>query len=608
MNYYYLGYALFGMLGRMAGVDPRFGFNLSNVVVFALGCCGAFSLALALTKSRLWGTAGAFALMLAGNLDTIPQVVSQLFTGGLNGEGLDLWCSTRIIDGGCSSYHTITEFPIFSLIWNDLHPHVMAIPFLLLALALGVQALQDPPTGWISPVPRYVWLGCTAVSLGMLFGVNSWDYPTYTAFVLLCLALAICRQSRPDARALLETAAVVPVSLLVYLPYLLTVHNPKSIGVHVNPTQLGDALTVIGGGLIPVAIFAAWRGFATLAQRAAGRDEPEPLEVQALRAMPRGSGWWIVFCLALAIAVWPARIDVIYVVLLTALVYILVARRREEAPEVQAILLLATIGVAVLLATDFGYLKDNFDNSPNYRMNTLFKLYYQAWILLAVAAPFCIRAIGIALGQVRAYALQIAWWSLAALLAAGTALYPIEGIGSQKPSYATSTPGLDGLAYVRDTAPGEYAALQWILHNTSQFDVVAEAYGGDYWTDPVLAHDSNLFSALTGRPTIIGWPYSHEALWRGDFGAGSQQASAEAMITKAENDDRALYTASTKQAAIQLLQQYKVSYVVVGPYERSAFGSGASLTNFGSFLTPVLKNSAVTIYKVPCLSACLVKR
>jgi YYY domain-containing protein len=608
VNYYYLGYAASGMIGRMAGVDPRFGFNLSNVVIFALGCSAAYSLALATTKSRLWAFAGAFAVMLAGNLDTIPQVVAQLFTGGLNGEGLNLWCSTRIIDGGCDPYHSITEFPIFSLLWNDLHPHVMAIPFVLLAIGFGIQALKDPPTAVARTAMRYTWMAIAAVTLGMLFGVNSWDYPAYTIFVVLCVLVAAIRQGEPPFRALMETVAIIPLSLILYVPYFLTVHNPKSIGLQVNPTAMGDALTVIGGVLAPVAIFAVWRGALALAGSATKTGGTESVSARVLWSLPPGSGWWVIFGLVLIAFVWPARLDLVYVCVLAAIVFALIVRREREAPEIQAVLLLAFVGVAVLLASDFGYLRDNFDNSPNYRMNTVFKLYYQAWILLAVALPLSIRAIGAALGEARSHAMQAVWYGLALLLAAGTALYPIEGIGSQGPSQATSTPGLDGLAYARDIVPDEYRAIVWIQQHTKQFDVVAEADRDEYWGYCNLACDANVFSALTGRPTIIGWPGSHEALWRGDFGGGSGQDQAAALINQAEQDVRTLYTSADKKAAIQILEKYKVAYVVVGPYERTTFGTstaGANLTKFASFLTPVLQLPAVTIYRVPCFSGCV---
>ena len=41
-----------------------------------------------------------------------------------------------LADGGQSLDYTITEFPVFSCVLGDLHPHVMSLPFIVLGLAL----------------------------------------------------------------------------------------------------------------------------------------------------------------------------------------------------------------------------------------------------------------------------------------------------------------------------------------------------------------------------------------------------------------------------------------------------------------------------------------
>src|SRR5262245_41898388 len=81
--------------------------------------------------------------------------------------------------------YTITEFPFFSFWLGDMHPHVMALPFCLLALALALQTAARPAAppftlgrrGWLE-------LALTGIVLGSLYAINSWDFPTYLLLFL----------------------------------------------------------------------------------------------------------------------------------------------------------------------------------------------------------------------------------------------------------------------------------------------------------------------------------------------------------------------------------------------------------------------------------------
>jgi uncharacterized membrane protein len=384
------------------------------------------------------------------------------------------------------------------------------------------------------------------------------------------------------------------------------VHNSKNIGVRLNPTATGDALTVIGGLLIPVAIFVIWRGVVALIAEGSRQDVQESVLMSALRGAPRGIGWWGIFGLVLLGFVWSARMDLLYIVSLTAGLYALIVRRRLDEPEIQAALLLAIVGTFVLFVGDVGYLRDNFDNTANYRMNTIFKLYYQAWLLLAVAAPLAVCAIGRALSTLRSQVLARVWYGLAIAMAIALAVYPIEGVGSpgssQGPLMASGNAGLDGLAYVRTAFPDEYAAIDWILKHTNPDDVVAEGYGSDYWTNYDLGADTNVVSSLTGRPTLIGWPGSHEALWQGDYGTSTEAQAAGALIASREQDVQTLYTSPDVQAAKRIIRQYHIAYVFIGPFEHSTYYANPSnpgLAKFRSILTPVLQRPGITLYQVP---------
>jgi YYY domain-containing protein len=613
VNYYYLGYAIFGMLGRMAGVDSRYGFDLANITIFALGCAGGYSLTYALIKSRVWGFAGAFALIVAGNLDGFVQFLARIVGGGPNGAWLSLWCSTRVIDGGCTSYRTIAEFPIFSVLWNDLHPHLMALPFAVLAVGLAVGAILDARFLETSPLHWYTRLVLAAVVLGALFPINSWDYPTYLILTLIAFYVAAYRSGELSARIAAEIGAVLPASLLLYLPYYLTVHNSKGVSFKYGDTPINDMIDVIGGLLAPLVIFAIWRTVHTLARIA---EEPEPenrFPFGLLHDLPTGAGWWIAGIAGLFLAAVPGRTDFLLVIVIALALYPMTARLWEEDGTVLMLLGLLAAGAIILLVGDFVYLPDLFDNGPNYRMNTVFKLYYQAWILLAVGVPasiaLMIRAVPAARRSIKAAAI-----AAAVVLAAALAIYPLEGPAAQSPTMGVN-PGLDGLAYLQQTDLPDYKAIVYIRDHVAQDAVIAEADGADGAGSSILGScteywvcspqdDVSRISALTGRPTIIGWTASHEALWQGAYGTSASAVAASAMLSQREADVRTLYITTNQAQAISIIQRYHVNYVYVGAletttYEQVLHAPASALSKFANFLHPVFSYAGSILYQVP---------
>lgn len=610
VNYYYLGYALFAMIGRMAGVDPRYGFNLANITIFALGCAGAYSIALALVRHRLWALAGPFATMIAGDLDGVRQLSAQIQNGAAGWRTLSLWCSTRVIDTphtysgsgtSCDNYRTITEFPIFSAIWNDLHPHYMALPFALLAIGTAVAALRDAAR---ERVALYLWLGLAALVTGALFPINSWDFPTYLVLVLGAMTIAALRCDTLSVRRGLSIAAVAPVALLLYLPYYATVHLAgQGIGFNASASDIGDVIAVIGALLLPVSLFAVWRAIAAATLPRDESGQPAPLRAW-MDTLPVGWGYWTALIVALACIAIPWRTDLLFVVAIGCAAYAIARRLRAENSEAMAALWLIVLGVGVLLVSEYVYLRDIFAGSPEYRMNTVFKLYYQAWLLLSFAAVFAVTEVWRALRRAGS-GLSIPWAAGAAILGIACAVYPIQGIPGQPQSSAPSAT-LDGLAYLQQLDPDEYRAILWIDAHLPVGAVIAEAGGtdtstncGEYWVCPPNQSFDKI-SALTGRRTIIGWPGSHESLWRG----AATDASASALLSAREADLRALYTTTDVQRALGILARHAVDYVYVGPVERTTYVDGkrlpiAVLNKFRQALKPLYDNGGVSIYQVP---------
>ena len=166
INYYYYGLYLVDVLIKLTGVVPVVAFNLAVPTFFALTVGMAFSFGHALgarlagRRGHWLGLAAAAGVALAGNLTVLVQTLAGLVSAGggqpstqnllgalpalVTGLGrffsgraqlppFDYWYqATRVIP------YTINEFPFFSFLFADLHPHMMAIPFTIAVLVLVV--------------------------------------------------------------------------------------------------------------------------------------------------------------------------------------------------------------------------------------------------------------------------------------------------------------------------------------------------------------------------------------------------------------------------------------------------------------------------------------
>ena len=97
--------------------------------------------------------------------------------------------------------NTANEFPSFSFLLGDLHAHVLAAPFALTALAFAMQiCLCGPRFGHGTLTASRAWAAAElllgALVLGVLYAINSLDYPTAAA--IAALAVVLSALARPD--------------------------------------------------------------------------------------------------------------------------------------------------------------------------------------------------------------------------------------------------------------------------------------------------------------------------------------------------------------------------------------------------------------------------
>ena len=259
VNYYYLGYSMaaFGM--HLSGADPAVGYNLAVAALFALGALAAASAGYDLAVltgagKRARKVAAALALgltMLAGNLAVLRVIFSDSTdtpTGFWQGIG---WNASRTIqreDASGLTDYTINEFPAFSFILGDLHPHVMALPFTLLAVSLAVQwILAGVESEREALAPRLARGALTGLVLGGLYALNAWDAPTFAGLVLAGGVVVAWRDRRRLLALAPPAAAALFVGIVAWLPYTLNyVPGSRAIGVVTVRSEALDYFQVFG--------------------------------------------------------------------------------------------------------------------------------------------------------------------------------------------------------------------------------------------------------------------------------------------------------------------------------------------------------------------------
>jgi hypothetical protein len=246
----------------------------------------------------------------------------------------------------------------------------------------------------------------------------------------------------------------------------------------------------------------------------------------------------------------------------------------RPAADAFAVLMIA-LALALTLMVEFAYLRDLFGT----RMNTVFKLYYQSWALLALASGFGLSRLA---ERGTAPWLKIPALAGATLLIVGALVYPVLAIPSKADNFR-GDPTLDGLQYIRRFNPADMAAIEWLRDNAQPDAVVVEASGGSY-----SAEGAGRVSMSTGNPTLLGWDF-HERQWRG-------KAYDELVAGRPEALDR-IYRTATPEELPALLAEWAADYVYVGALERSRFGiEEPQMARFERALKRVYDQDGVRIY------------
>lgn len=507
INYYYFGHLTGAFLIKLTNAVPVVGYNLILATLFAQGVTQVYSIATnAIThympKVRrfsltVFGVISAYIVNLGANLHTI-----YAFTKGYPNENpIPFW---KILSNYSPTTYwypnatrfipfTIHEFPSYSYVVADLHGHVFDIPFILLTLAVLFSLFTN----------KWTWKG--TVLVGFLTAVhymtNAFDGPIY---ILLTMTLMFW---------LFKTSTKLFTSIVLLLLSFIAFSWPFS--AHFAPFVSGIGVNCAPQFLLDI-----------------GRLGPFLFESGNCQSSP----FWMLFVL------W-GFFWIAFGLFLTNHFYIKGWDKKTKSIDVFFMILFG-FGIFLTLIPEFFYIKDIYPQ--HFRANTMFKLGYQAFTMMGIAA-------GVTLFRLKQST------TLVSKIMTGTlvfftffvTIYPFFSV----PAYygpLDRPPNLDGSSWLKNEYPEDLEIISY-LNKVEGQPVILEAQGDSYT-------DYERISAFTGLPTVAGW-WVHEWLWRG---------SSDIVGDRIPDVDT-LYMSSDINDTYALIKKYKIKYVIISRLERQKY-------------------------------------
>ena len=638
INYYYYGFVLVGTPVKLLGIVPSIAYNLILPTLFAMVGVSAFSVGWNLVESRwsngaedqhstsdlglIAGLAASALTLLLGNLGTIQTVYHKLQELGARGvfsweptipivqrwswalQGFMMTLSGNVLPMGPGDWYwnpsrvipplggnEITEFPLFTFVYSDLHAHMIAIPLALLAVSWALAMLLNRAR-WQNPLSAVLGLVVGGLIIGVFYPTNLSDAYTYLLIGLIAIGYTIFRFA-PTSSLLYRFAFSVGAVALLYLlaQYLYMPYRTWYAQAYSELDRWNGPFTPIWSYLTHWLVFlfivVSWMAWET-------HEWMATTPVSSLRKLKPYAlvieGALVLFVLALLALKFFGKTNVGWIALpIAGWAGVLILRPNLPEPKrfvlflIGTALLITIVVEVVVVSGDIG------------RQNTIFKFYMQAWILLAVSAAaafaWTLPAFFRWLPGWRAF-----WQVAMVFLIAGAALFTMTGTwGKIRDRWIVEAPReLDSMSYMqyayyddfgqRLDLSEDYRAIRWMQDNVQGSPVIVEANCSEYrWC--------TRFTIYTGLPGVVGWNWHQR----------QQRVFTSTWVEGRVLEVGDFYNAVDDELARQFLEKYDVRYIVVGQLERAAY-TPEGIAKFerlnGRYWQEVYRDGNTAVYEV----------
>ena len=563
LGYYVFGQEMVAFLTLLTTLSTRFTFNLAIGLLGGTIAQGAFTLARDWGGRLRAGLAGAGFTLILGNLSGLREwLINQPQRGGPR--HLDwhyFWATSRVVPD------TINEYPLWSLTFADLHAHVLALPLFLLVAACALQLVRahaDPASRASRRVLCALVLAFAAAAQVL---TNAWDAPLLLGLFVLLFALTALAEPRLGPGAFLRSAvsfvAAAGAAFFLVRPLWVRGGGAPGFGWNAEHGARGvDVLTHFGFFFF---LCLAWWAVS-----------------ESARLSREGSGPWprrfafLVPALVLAAGFFSAEALCAGGILL----FLFAITRPVERPEDRLAFGFLATAFFLVLFTQRMFIYD--------RMNTFFKLYAEAWPLLALSTAVLVFGSSNRAGSFEKWprAFKGVFFVLLACCAFTTVTAARGGIFAEgnpsRPEGGPGAPSLDGLRYLEKLRPGEYAAVAWMRRTLPGTPVVLEAQGASY-------QEFSRISMLTGFPTVLGWEHHVK-----------QRGNPETEVVARREAVQDIYSGTDAARADRFLRRYHVGYVYVGWLERQTYPAAGlrKFENNPGLFQVVYSNPETQVYRV----------